>query len=223
MHSKLTIVLASASPRRRQLLAQSGAEVRVHPVGVSEQARPGETPESLVQRLADAKAGAALTAAQDAQLVLGADTIVVRDGRILGKPASAEDAEAMLMSLAGRTHHVLTGLTLIEPVSGRRAACVTLSRVPMRGYSQAEIHDYVATGSPMDKAGAYGIQDEGINPVDLAAFADCFTNVMGMPLCQLGQALSALGYRPPRDLGQICQSYGRHVIAPWPGAVQGAA
>lgn len=223
MLSKLTIVLASASPRRSELLAESGADVQVHPVGVAERARPGETPASLVQRLADAKAEAALTAAQDAQLVLGADTIVVHDGRVLGKPASEEDAVVMLKSLAGRTHDVLTGLTLIEPASGRRAACVTLSRVPMRICSQAEIRQYVATGSPMDKAGAYGIQDGDINPVDLSLFADCFTNVMGMPLCRLGQALSALGYRPPRDLGQICQSYGRHAIAPWQGAVQGAA
>jgi MAF protein len=191
-------------------------------VGVVEQARSGEAPEVLVQRLAGTKAEVAVVAAEGAQLVLGADTIVVQNGQILGKPASRADAEAMLRDLAGRAHDVITGLALIEPASGRRAACVTRSRVPMRGYSQAEIEAYVATGSPMDKAGAYGIQDKDLNPVDFAVFSDCFTNVMGLPLCRLGQALTALGYHPPRDLGTICQSYGRHAVAPWHGAVQGA-
>ncbi len=201
MLSKLTIVLASASPRRSQLLAQSGADVRVQPVGISEQIRPDESPEVLVQRLADSKAEGALAAAEGAQLVLGADTIVVQDGQILGKPGTAADAQAMLMKLAGRTHDVLTGLTLIEPVSGRRAACVTHSRVPMRSFSQAQIGAYVATGSPMDKAGAYGIQDEDFNPVDLKAFSDCFTNVMGLPLCGLGQAHERIGLQPASGPG----------------------
>jgi septum formation protein len=215
-------MLASGSPRRRELLTQSGAEVRIHPVGVPEQARAGETPEQLVQRLADTKAHEALPAAHDGDLVLGADTIVVQDGRILGKPGSTAEAQSMLQALAGRTHRVLTGLCLIDRSTDRRASCVTVSRVRMRPGSSAEIEAYVATGSPMDKAGAYGIQDGDINLVDLAAFSDCFTNVMGLPLCRLGQAMSVLGVRPPIDLDRACQSYGHHTVAPWNGATPGA-
>jgi MAF protein len=222
-HTGLTIVLASASPRRAELLAMSGAKVRVQPVGMTEGARPGEAPETLVRRLAQSKAEGALPTAEDADLVLGADTIVVQDGAILGKPATPAAAEAMLLSLAGRTHTVLTGMMLIEPATGRRAASVTESHVRMRPASTAEIKAYVATGSPMDKAGAYGIQDQRHNPVDLAEFSDCFTNVMGLPLCRLGQAMEALGHPAPADLAHVCQSYGHHAITPWPGAVLGAA
>ena len=176
-----------------------------------------------MQRLADSKAAGAVDAADGAQLVLGADTIVVQDGRILGKPTTADDAHTMLKTLAGRTHDVLTGLTLIETATGRRAACVAHSQVPMLGYAHAAIDAYVAGGSPMDKAGAYGIQDSEFNPVDLAAFFDCFTNVMGLPLCRLDQAMDALGYRPPHDLASACQAYGQHAVPPWRGAVQSAA
>jgi septum formation protein len=219
----LTIVLASASPRRRQLLARSGAQVRVHPVALAERHLSGESPASLVQRLADSKAQHALGAAGDADLVLGADTVVVQDGQILGKPETEAEAAAMLLTLSGQTHHVLTGLSLIVPATGRRAGCVTDSAVRMHPWSQAEIEAYVATGSPMDKAGAYGIQDEGINPVDLGAFSDCFTNVMGLPLCRLDQAMRALDLVPPMDLAQDCQSFGQHAVPAWNGAAAGAA
>jgi MAF protein len=197
--------------------------VSVHPVNLAEHMRAGETPEALVQRLADSKAARALVGADGADLVIGADTIVVQDEQILGKPATPYEATAMLMALGGRTHQVLTGLCVIDRATGRRAACVTESVVRMRDYSPSEIEAYVATGSPMDKAGAYGIQDEGTNPVDLSDFSSCFTNVMGLPLCQLDQAMDRLGYHPPVDLGEVCQSFGYHAVAPWQGSIQGAA
>ncbi len=171
----------------------------------------------MVQRLADAKAAQAHDSDSRADWILGADTIVVQDDLILGKPSSPAEALDMLLGLSGRTHRVITALSLVDRATRRRAVCVTESMVPMRAFTRAEAEAYVASGSPLDKAGAYGIQDHDMRPVDLAAFDGCFANVMGLPLCRLGQALAALDQRLPADLEQACQSFGRHLISPWDG------
>jgi septum formation protein len=193
------ILLASASPRRRELLRTLGISFRVAAADIDERALPGEAPAALVTRLAETKA---LTAArravvashfrQDADrspsgpLVLAADTEVEWQGTVLGKPADAASARAMLTDLRGRPHRVLTGLTLAQ---GDRIvwSSVVQTTVWMREYADDEIEQYVASGRPLDKAGAYGIQDGELRPV--TRIEGCYTNVVGLPLCEVRRAL----------------------------------
>jgi septum formation protein len=218
-----TILLASSSPRRRQLLELSGAQIAVRPAKVDETPRRDEAPRALVQRLADGKAAQVLESTPGAELVLGADTVVVLDGLILGKPASAAEALEMLMRLSGRSHRVITALSLYDRASRRKAVCTTETVVPMRDFSRAEAEAYVASGSPLDKAGAYGIQDDDMLPVDLSAFQGCFANVMGLPLCRLGLAVAALDCHLPADFNQACQSFGFHPVEAWDGRTSAIA
>ena len=191
-----TIILASASPRRRELMALTGLDFEVRPAAVRETPRPGESAGDFVQRLSAEKAAeAAETSGPDA-LVVGADTVVVLDNQIIGKPTDAEHAFALLQQLRGRPHLVLTGLTVLDPASGARLTDLVSARVPMRAYADHEIEAYVASGNPLDKAGAYAIQYAPFQPVDLARFQDCFANVMGLPLCRLLSRLHRL--RPHR-------------------------
>ena len=176
------LVLASASPRRRELLARAGVRFEVVPSGVLEQPRPGEAPRSLALRLACEKAldVARRLPASPRRLVLGADTIVVLDDAILGKPADRDQAVEMLRRLVGRTHRVLTAVAVVatdrlEPCS----VCVE-STVVMRGAAEAELRAYVATGEPLDKAGAYAAQGEGRRFV--ARIDGSETNVIGLPI-----------------------------------------
>jgi nucleoside triphosphate pyrophosphatase len=189
----------------------------VRPGRVDETPQVHEEPRRLVQRLANDKAEQVLAWDSGAELVLAADTIVVQDGLVLGKPATPAEALDMLMRLAGHSHQVMTALSLVDTTSRRRAMCLTETSVPMRPFSRAEAEAYVASGRPLDKAGAYGIQDEDMSPVDLSAFQGCFTNVMGLPLCRLGQALAALDRRVPADLAGACQGFGAHPLIPWNG------
>ncbi len=195
------LTLASASPRRRQLLGLLGLPVRVAPADVDERVRAGEAPAEYVLRLARAKAEAV---AAEEGLVLAADTTVVIDGQVVGKPGDAAEAERMLWSLRGREHQVLTGLVLLDPARGRRHEEVVESLVPMRAYSRAEVSAYVASGRPLDKAGAYGIQDPDFMPVDMDRLRGCATNVMGLPLCRVVRTLRAWGLRPPQDPTEAC-------------------
>jgi septum formation protein len=172
----VTLVLASASPRRRELLASLGLRFLVAPSGVDEDGlATGRAPEDAAVELAVAKARAA--ARRDA-VVLGADTMVVLDGRVLGKPASDEEAFAMLAALRGRTHRVLTGVAVVAP-AGETTRLVE-SEVRMRAYRDEEIATYVASGDGRDKAGGYAIQSETLRPVE--AIGGCWCNVMGLPL-----------------------------------------
>jgi septum formation protein len=190
------IILASASPRRHELLALGGIEFRVQPASATEIPTPHEQPEQFVRRMSDTKARLAAERAAPADLVLAADTIVVLDGEILNKPDDPAHAVAMLGRLRGRTHLVYTSLAALDLASGRLHQDLVSSRVPMRNYSDQEIDAYVATGNPLDKAGGYAIQFGGFQPVDLARFEDCFANVMGLPVCRalalLRQARPAL-------------------------------
>lgn len=171
------IVLASSSPRRLQLLDMLGIPCRVVAPNADESRTPGELPEAYVVRLARAKAG--IVAAREAgELVLGADTTVVVRGEILGKPDSPHEAEIMLAKLAGRTHHVMTGVALA--LGDRVMHALDVTDVTFRPLDRESIEGYVATGEPMDKAGGYGVQGRGAALVE--AIRGDFFSVMGLPL-----------------------------------------
>jgi septum formation protein len=171
------IVLASASPRRAQLLKAAGIRFEVQAAGVDETPRPGEAPPAHVERLAREKASA-VAALLPGRLVLGADTTVVVDGRMLGKPADTADAEAMLRALSGRAHEVLTGLALAGP--GGVVADVARTTVWFRALTSEDIRGYLETGEAMDKAGAYAIQ--GRAAAFVARIMGSYTNVVGLPV-----------------------------------------
>lgn len=202
------LILASASPRRRQLLALAGWPFSVATADIDETPLPGEAPTDFVSRLSQAKARAvaARRPANEPALIVACDTTVVLDDRLLNKPTDAAEARAMLTALRARTHQVLTGLAVLDTTDGALHAEVVVSNVPMRAYTEAEMAAYIASGDPLDKAGAYAIQHPGFQPVDRGAFVDCFANVMGLPLCHLLRRLRALGYSAP-NLPQECQAF----------------
>jgi len=171
------LVLASSSPRRAELLRNAGIAFTLCPVEVSEARRPQEWPEDFVRRVAVEKAKAALARHAD-KFVLGADTVVIVDGQVLGKPRDAQDASRMLRLLSAGSHLVTTGVCLLGPkVEDTRAETTTVSFSPL---SDAEIAEYVATREPMDKAGAYAIQ--GIASRWVTHLDGCYFNVMGLPV-----------------------------------------
>ena len=186
------LVLASGSPRRRELLAGLGLEFRVAPSDIPEDPEPGETPERMVRRLSRAKALAvADVESADRGYYVAADSTVVLDGESIGKPADAAEARAMLTRLWGTAHQVMTGLTVYDAATRR---CVTESHVAdvlMREFSDAEMEESIASGTPMDKAGAYAIQDDEFRPATLAR--GCYSNVMGLPACRVVELLAELG------------------------------
>lgn len=182
------IVLASASPRRRQLLALMGLSFQVVASDVDEMIVQGEAPQQSARRLSMAKAEAVAGLYPQA-LVIAADTLVVLAGDILGKPTSPAAAFDMLTRLRNRQHVVYSGLTVIDSGHARRCAQVAMTPVYMRDYSVEEMQRYVATGDPMDKAGAYALQHAGFNPV--ACLEECYANVMGLPMCHLYRILHA--------------------------------
>jgi septum formation protein len=183
-------VLASASPRRAELLRRVGLTPRIQPADIDETPGIGEAPAALVERLSLQKARAVLGAAEGPTLVLASDTIVVRDGVILNKPTSPDDAKAMLRSLSDRTHEVITGFALVRE-DGRALSRHVVTTVRFRPLSERVIARYVATGEPMDKAGAYGIQ--GIGAMLVTAIDGSYTNVVGLPLVEVLDALPGLG------------------------------
>lgn len=184
----MPLILASASPRRAALLRQLGVAFTVHPSHIAETVPEGvDGPAALVEHLARAKAEAVAPAYPDA-LTLGADTIVVLDGEVLGKPADAASAEAMLARLSNRTHTVFTGLGLVHPASGRTVVAHEATRVTFAALTAEEISAYVATGAPMDKAGAYGIQDDW-GAVFVASIEGDYYNVVGLPLHRFYQII----------------------------------
>ncbi len=190
-----SLVLASASPRRRELLGGLGLAFAVRPVDLDETPRPGEEPQPYVLRLAREKAAAR---AAPGELVLAADTIVVLDGELLGKPRDPEDARRMLRRLAGREHTVYTGVALEEPGTGpsdavgRRTAAVDASEVRIAELSDEQIAWYVATGEPLDKAGSYAVQ--GLGALLVERIAGNYTNVVGLPLPLTARLFGQLGY-----------------------------
>jgi septum formation protein len=181
------LVLASASPRRQELLGNARFVFKVQPAHISEDPLPGEAPEACAQRLAREKA-LAVSRARPQDVVLGADTIVVVDGQILGKPADEADAARMLRLLSGKTHRVITGVCLAGPAGEagtpeETAFCdarAETTEVVFHPLTEQEIAEYVATGEPMDKAGAYAIQ--GVASRWIARIDGCYFNVVGLPV-----------------------------------------
>ncbi|WP_339525898.1 Maf family protein [Pseudomonas sp. EA_35y_Pfl2_R111] len=183
-----TLYLASGSPRRRELLTQIAVPFLTQIVPIDENALPGESPIAYVERLARAKAQAGLAALSDTAdaVVLGADTAVVLDGRILGKPVDRDDALATLSALSGRSHQVLTAVALVS--RERLESRVVTSQVTFRALRQAEIEVYWASGEPQDKAGCYGIQ--GLAAVFVSQLQGSYSAVVGLPLCETAALLA---------------------------------
>ncbi|MBI5248049.1 MAG: septum formation inhibitor Maf [Desulfomonile tiedjei] len=189
--NNVDLVLASASPRRKDLLAGLNIRFRIIPSDVDETVLNGETPQDNVRRLALAKARD-VSPRTPGLWVLGADTIVVIDNRILGKPGDAEEAKTMLAMLAGKTHEVYSGYALVNSAfPDKEIIRNVVSQVFIRDLSPSEISDYVTTGEPMDKAGAYAIQ--GIGSGIVQRISGSYTNVVGLPLCEVARDLQELG------------------------------
>ena len=190
-HSEL-LVLASASPRRRELLAQVGLAASVAPADIDETVLPGETPGEHVVRLSEAKALAVAGRRNvSGRWFIGSDTVVVRDDAILGKPADAAEAAAMLRSLSGRGHEVVSGYAVHDREGGRTISGAVITRVWFKELTEEEIAGYIATGEPFDKAGAYAIQ--GIGAFMVPRIEGSYPNVVGLPLCEVIAALEAFG------------------------------
>ncbi len=192
------LVLASGSPRRRELLSQLIDSFSVHVSGVPEPIDETRSPAENVLAIARAKAEAVAASSGDC-LVLAADTDVALDGEILGKPVDAEDAKRMLHRLRGRAHTVLTAVVVIDPRSERVWNEVVQSEVTIRELGDAEIDAYVATSEPVDKAGGYAIQGKAASMVE--AVDGCYTNVVGLPVCAVRRLLTAAGLRVIGDVG----------------------
>ncbi len=187
---KPALVLASSSPRRRELLTELGLPFRAIPSNAPEEQLPGESPTEMVRRLSLEKARL-VAAGLSEGYVVGADSTVVFGREAVGKPANAEDARQMLRKLRGTAHQVTTGLTVIDLKSGRAITDSLTSDVQLRNFSDAELEVSIASGTPMDKAGAYAVQDQEFRPARLTA--GCYSNVVGLPLCRLAEMLGQLG------------------------------
>jgi septum formation protein len=201
-----TLILASASPRRRELLTQAGYRFQVEPSSVVESRRPGEDAIRFATRLAREKAEEVFARHQPSTapvMVLGADTVVVCDGEVMGKPADAADATRMLLLLSGRTHQVVTGVAVVWS-SGSAEVAAEMTHVTMRTLSPQEVADYVAGGEPMDKAGAYAIQGHAGRWIP--RIHGCYFNVVGLPLALVTSLLEGAQLRmanqidPAKDL-----------------------
>lgn len=181
----MKLVLASASPRRKELLAQIGVQFDVSPVDICEDVKPGEQPVPYVKRVALAKAQAGYDKVEQQQAVLGADTTVVLDGNIIGKPQNKTDAVNILMSLSGRTHQVITAVAVV--CREQIYSCVVTTHVKFRTLSREECDRYWETGEPTDKAGSYGIQ--GLGAIFVDSIEGSYSAVVGLPLSETAELL----------------------------------
>ncbi|HEX9874463.1 MAG TPA: Maf family nucleotide pyrophosphatase [Deferrimonas sp.] len=186
------LVLASASPRRRELLASVGLHFSVVASDAPEEEIPGETPQEHVIRLSKEKARQVAGRPEVfGRWFIGSDTIVLRDETILGKPKDAEEAAAMLASLSGRSHRVLSGYAVFDRQTGSTVAGAVSTLVRFKELTESEITGYIATGEPFDKAGSYAIQ--GIGVFMVLSIEGSYTNVVGLPLCEVIKVLERLG------------------------------
>jgi septum formation protein len=192
------LVLASGSPRRRTLLSQAGVAFEVNPAAIPELERPQEAPSEFALRMATEKAVAVAQRVGSApsRWVLGADTIVVLEGAVLGKPQDADHALAMLERLAGRTHAVITGVAVVTSDTLAVHSQTVTTRVTLRDADREELRSYAASGEPLDKAGAYAIQGEGRRFVTDVAGSE--SNVIGLPVTETLRLLDAAGFPVPR-------------------------
>ena len=183
----MRLILASASPRRRELLKNAGVDFEVRPSAVVESVGAGESPEDFARRAAREKALDVAAAVPAGALVLGADTVVVMGNEILGKPTGSEDAARMLQKLSGSTHRVITGVCLVRAPASIEAEEHETTLVTFRRLDEKEIQDYLATGEPFDKAGAYGIQ--GFASRFVTRIEGCYFNVVGLPVARVVELL----------------------------------
>ncbi len=190
MNARDRIVLASASPRRLELLASAGIEFEVFAGDVDEAVLPGETPGDHVVRLAREKAFYVATQVEG-RFFVGADTVVVCAGEIMGKPRDAADADRMLKKLSGVAHEVITGYAIFDRQREDAVSAAVTTRVFFKSLRDKEIHDYIATGCPFDKAGAYAIQGGAAYMVE--RIDGSYTNVVGLPLCEVVETLRRIG------------------------------
>jgi septum formation protein len=190
----MKLILASASPRRAEILSAAGIPFEVRPSKIDESRLPGESPEKMVERLARAKAEAVAREVPptDSAIILGADTVVVADDEILGKPSNSTTAREMLQKLRGREHRVITGFALLRVQDKQTRAGHETTRVWFSNMTDAEIDSYVATNEPLDKAGAYAIQ--GIAGRYIPRIEGCYFNVVGLPMARVWQAMKDLGW-----------------------------
>jgi MAF protein len=200
-------------------MALTGWVVEPMPANTDERQLPDEDAAAMTLRLSRSKAQ---SAAEGAELVLGADTVVVDGDRMVGKPVDVDDARRTLQRLRGRTHRVITSITVLETDAGVQLEDSCVSEVPMRGYSDTDIENYLASQSPLDKAGSYGIQDGGFRPVEMTAMRDCFANVMGLPLCHVVRTLRKLGHEPPADVPTACQRHTGYKCGVYADILQGS-
>jgi MAF protein len=198
------LVLASNSPRRRELLALGGWIFNTRPAEVDESQHPDEAPGTYVLRLAESKARTCAASAHEDLTVLAADTAVVDGKTILGKPKDMAEAEDMLRRLRSRTHQVYTGIAVMRTSDGNLCTDLCVTDVLMRAYSDQELDTYIATGDPLDKAGAYAIQHPKFHPVEM--LSGCYASVMGLPLCHLTRTLRQLDVAPMTNISAECQS-----------------
>lgn len=200
-----SIWLASASPRRHEMLKWIGLPFKIMAVNLDESLHPKENPTDYVKRLANEKALAASLKINPAALIIAADTTVVYRGEILGKPADKTDAFRILQEIRSDFHQVITCLVLFNIREKTKKIEICTSLVKMRNYSDEEIQTYVQSGDPLDKAGAYAIQHPDFSPV--VDFRGCFASVMGMPLCHLERNLRLYADYQPLAMHKICQKY----------------
>ncbi len=198
------LILASGSPRRRQLLPLLGLPFILKKADVEERMLPGEAPTEFVLRMSRAKAHAVSDVRPD-EIVVAADTIVVLDGEVLGKPADPGGALEMLRRLRGRSHLVYSAISVWHPATRHMVSELADTVVWMRDYSDREIAEYVVSGDPLDKAGAYAIQHPRFDPVD--RIEGCRLTVVGFPLCHLDRALGRFGVRVPANVPGACQAF----------------
>lgn len=188
----MKLVLASASPRRAEILRAAGIAFTVLSSAVDETPLPGETATDLVRRLAASKAELVAARAIGPALVIAADTVVALEGAVLGKPRTSEDARLMLEKLSGRTHSVITGVALIRLPDAERREFTEITQVHFSSISNEEIVKYLSSGEPFDKAGSYAIQ--GVAGRFIPRIDGCYFNVVGLPLARLCRELAALGW-----------------------------
>jgi MAF protein len=200
---KAVLTLASNSPRRRELIALGGWMFHVRPVDIDETPRPGEPPADYVMRMAVTKARTAGERLNPGGIAVAADTTVVADGEILGKPADERAAVEMLWRLRGQIHLVHTAIAVIRKDETDPLTDLCTTEVPMREYGDEEIFAYIRSGDPFDKAGGYAIQHNGFRPV--AALDGCYANVVGLPLCHLVRTLAKLNLPAAADVPANCQ------------------
>lgn len=213
------LLLASQSPRRRELLALLGLPFGLTTPNVAEIPHEDEPPATSAVRFGQAKARAALAQLGEQRdhgiIIIACDTVVAHKGQLLGKPRDAVEATAMLRRLRGQTHAVYSAVTLLEATGRRTVNDLAQTELVMRLYTDAELDAYIASGDPLDKAGAYGIQNVDFHPV--TELQGCYANVMGLPLCHLVRCLRAFGVELTQDVPVACQAHNQHVCTVYAG------